>query len=84
MGYSLHDLDTKMLNYIDLHSRGFYIECGANNGIWQSNTKLLNEYGWTGLLVEPNPNIFPELQKNRPSDICENYALVSNIYIMNL
>ena len=62
---SIHNLDKKMLNYIN-YSKGFYIECGANDGVDQSNTwyfeKKLN---WTGFLIEPHPLIFNELFKNR-------------------
>ena len=58
-------LDKKMLKYIN-YSNGFYIECGANDGVNQSNTwyfeKKLN---WRGLLIEPIESVFKELKKNR-------------------
>ena len=58
-------LDKKMLKYIN-YSNGFYIECGANDGVNQSNTwyfeKCLN---WKGLLIEPIETVFKELKKNR-------------------
>ncbi len=65
----------KYLNF----KNGFYIECGANDGVNQSNTwyfeKSLN---WRGILIEPNKQIFQELKKNRSSkNIFENVALVS-------
>ncbi len=58
---------------------GFYIECGANDGVNQSNTwyfeKTLN---WRGILIEPNKKIFKDLKKNRSSrNIFKNVALVS-------
>ena len=59
------NLDKKMLKYIN-YSDGFYIECGANDGVNQSNTwyyeKKLN---WKGLLIEPIDDIYKELKKNR-------------------
>jgi len=59
------NLDKKMLKYIN-YKNGFYIECGANDGVNQSNTwyfeKKLN---WKGLLVEPIEDVFNELKKNR-------------------
>jgi FkbM family methyltransferase len=58
-------LDKRMLKYIN-YSNGFYIECGANDGVNQSNTwyfeKKLN---WSGLLIEPIDSVFKELKKNR-------------------
>ena len=60
-----HNLDKKMLKYIN-YENGFYIECGANDGVNQSNTwyyeKKLN---WQGLLIEPIYEVFAELKKNR-------------------
>ena len=60
-----HNLDQKMLKYIN-YENGFYIECGANDGVNQSNTwyfeKKLN---WQGLLIEPIYEVFAELKKNR-------------------
>ncbi len=50
----------KYLNFKD----GFYIECGANDGVNQSNTwyfeKSLN---WKRILIEPNKKSFSELKK---------------------
>ena len=58
-------LDKKMLNYIN-YQNGFYIECGANDGINQSNTWFFEKkLNWKGLLIEPNPKVFEELKKNR-------------------
>ena len=35
---------------------GFFIEAGADDGEFMSNTFYLElKRGWTGLLVEPNP-----------------------------
>ncbi len=65
---------------------GIFIEVGANDGIIQSNTKLLEEcYGWRGILVEPSPNLFEDLCRNRPNSLCFECALGSfeedNTYI---
>ena len=62
-GYN--ELDIKMLDYIN-YKNGFFIECGANDGVNQSNTwyfeKKLN---WHGILVEPVRNVFAQLKENR-------------------
>jgi FkbM family methyltransferase len=61
-------LDLKMLKYIN-YENGFFIECGANDGVNQSNTwyyeKKLN---WRGILIEPIPEVFKQLKKNRKSE----------------
>lgn len=45
--------------------RKFYVEFGAHDGIEGSNTLLLQKKYWEGLLVEPDPFVYPELVKNR-------------------
>lgn len=82
MSYSLWDcfgvaLDEKLIKLIDLEN-GSFIEVGANDGIYQSNTKLLEErYGWTGILIEPSPSSFESLIVNRPNSKCFQCALGS-------
>jgi hypothetical protein len=40
---------------------GFFIEAGADDFELHSNTLLFElEHTWTGLLVEPNPTVFPK------------------------
>lgn len=51
---------------------GFFLEMGATDGIYVSNTLVLErDYGWNGICVEPNPRDFANLQKNR-NCICVN------------
>ena len=51
---------------------GFFLEMGATNGVYVSNTLVLErDYGWKGICVEPSPLFFGELQKNR-SCLCVN------------
>ena len=46
-------LDKKMLDYIN-YKNGFFIECGANDGINQSTTWYFEKkLKWKGLLIEP-------------------------------
>jgi FkbM family methyltransferase len=73
-------LDSK-LNKLINKDNGFYIELGANDGLIQSNTALLEfNRGWKGLLIEPSYDKFMECVRNRPNSICYQYACVSNDY----
>ena len=43
---------------------GFFIEAGAYDGEFLSNTLFFElKQRWTGLLIEPNPDAFEELNK---------------------
>jgi FkbM family methyltransferase len=62
--YALNFLDKKMLEFIN-YKNGFYIECGANDGLKQSNTFYYENFkNWNGVLIEPSQKYY-ELIKNR-------------------
>jgi FkbM family methyltransferase len=72
---------SKLVPYFKNKKNGFFIEAGANNGFRQSNTLYLEVIlGWHGLLIEPNPHEFSNLQTHRSQNICYQCALVSNDY----
>ena len=57
---------------------GFFIEVGAHDGIFQSNTlSLEKDLGWTGILIEPSISAYLDCVKNRPNSKCINTALTS-------
>lgn len=82
VSYSMKDnqgvpLDEKLLGLMP-YDGGFFIEVGANDGVTQSNTKRFEQFhGWTGLLIEPSPNLYEKLVKNRPNSKCYPCALGS-------
>ena len=46
--------------------KGVFLDIGAHNGISLSNTYFFEkEKKWRGICIEPNPEIFKELQANR-------------------
>ena len=53
--------------YIENISRGkregFYLDIGANDGVFTSNTATLDySFGWKGICIEANPHLIPQLQ----------------------
>lgn len=62
--------------YFYNQKNGFFIECGAFDGVIDSNTLFFyKNLNWRGINIEPLPNIFKFLEKNRPHDININAAL---------
>lgn len=75
-------INEKLKEVLD-YNNGFYIECGANDGVTQSYTHNLElEKNWSGLLIEPSSKVFNILKTNRSSkNIFYNQALVSKDYV---
>ena len=72
-----HNLDKQMIEYINFKN-GFYIDCGANDGVNQSTTWYFEKYlNWNGILIEPITSVFDELKRNRSNkNIFKNCVLV--------
>ena len=52
-------------------TNGFFIEAGAFNGQDISNTLLLEmKYNWTGILIEPNPDLYQEMLSKQRKSFC--------------
>lgn len=59
----------------EIGQNGVYIEMGAFDGITEANTRLFDMcLGWTGLLIEANPSMYPKLLVNRPNAHRMSYA----------
>ena len=57
--YSQLGQDIFVLNKLGGKKEGFFIEIGAGDGLYLSNTYLLEKnFGWTGILVEPNKSLY--------------------------
>jgi FkbM family methyltransferase len=73
------NLDKHLQKY--LPTQGFFIEVGANDGFSESNTYYLERWkGWTGILIEPIPELYRECVLERPNSKVFNCALVSADY----
>lgn len=52
--------------FLNKHS-GFFLECGATDGVTESTCKFFEEsMKWTGINIEPVPFLFERLIRNRP------------------
>ncbi len=76
----MHHIDMQLQSILQLRN-GFFIEVGANDGITQSNTYILEKaYGCRGLLIEPIPRLAKECKARRKRSIVVNAALVASGY----
>lgn len=46
-------------------TNGYFVEVGAYDGINMSNTLLMEQMGWSGLCIEPNPRLFAQMSNVR-------------------
>ena len=67
------------------NSKGFFIEAGAGDGELLSNTLHFEmKHGWTGLLVEPNPDFLKRLKpKNRELLILRQVSKTTILYYLS-
>ena len=75
--YSQLGQDVSVIDFFQSRRDGYFIEVGAYDGIYLSNTYMLEkQFNWNGICIEPLPTIFALLQQNR-SCSCVNAAVYS-------
>jgi FkbM family methyltransferase len=68
--YSQLFQDLFVLKTLDEKRGGYFVEFGATDGVFLSNTCLLErEYGWTGIVAEPAARWHKALKENRTCSI---------------
>jgi FkbM family methyltransferase len=77
VSYSQFGEDQEIVSYFGKKYNGIFLDVGANNGVRDSNSLLLEEFGWTGILVEANPVLAHEASTNRPLAIVVNAAVAA-------
>ena len=75
--YSQLGQDVQALERFKEDEKAYFVDVGAHDGITLSNTYLLEQNGWTGLCIEPNPALFEELSRNRLGSNCVKAAAFS-------
>ena len=74
---ALNDLDRKIERYLDFDG-GYFVEAGANDGITQSNTYYFERRrGWSGILIEPIPELANKCRRQRRRSVVVQTALVA-------
>jgi len=65
--YSQHGQDKYLDEYIfNKKEKGFFVDIGAHDGITFNNTYFFEKYRkWNGMCIEPIPEVFEKLDKNR-------------------
>jgi FkbM family methyltransferase len=63
--YSEHGEENILNNYFQGKKNGIVLEAGARDGLIDSNSRwLIENFGWTGVLVEADSRQFSKLQEN--------------------
>lgn len=67
VSFSQYGEDLALIHLLE-QKTGRYLDVGAHHPARFSNTRLLYDQGWSGVNVEANPNLIPELKRKRPRD----------------
>jgi FkbM family methyltransferase len=59
--------DRLLYEYFHEKKAGYYVEVGACDGIYASNTFFFERLGWRGLLIEPIPELAERCRNTRPN-----------------
>jgi FkbM family methyltransferase len=75
---SLGGLESALAQHLPERA-GVFVEAGAYDGYWQSNTYWLERFrSWTGVLIEPIPELAAKARKERPRSKVYQCALVAD------
>lgn len=73
--YSQNGQDELIIKLFKHKENGFFLDIGAYDGIYFSNSLALEEsLGWRGVCIEPNPLVFEKLKNNRKCT-CLNFCI---------
>ena len=66
---SQHSEEQSVRAFFGEGRRGFFVEVGANEAVARSQTWHLEQLGWTGVLVEPQPDLAAALVAQRKAKV---------------
>ena len=67
--------DILLAQFFGYKSNGYFVEIGAYDGLYLSNSYFFEQIGWRGLLVEPLPTQSAACKLNRPGSVVIQAAL---------
>lgn len=77
---ALNEIDRKLAHILGARG-GFFVEAGANDGYTQSNTYAFEKMrDWSGILIEPIPELCARCRRERPRSMVVQAALVQPDY----
>jgi|SRR5579862_2561204 len=68
--YSQQGEDFLLARFFGQKPTGFFIDVGAFDGVYLSNSYCFEQLGWSGICVEASPRYFELCKKNRPKSRC--------------
>jgi len=76
--YSQFQEDLLIDMLLNNQQTGFYVDIGANDPFYGSNTQRFYSRGWRGINIEPNLEAYKRINENRLNDINLNIAVSEN------
>jgi FkbM family methyltransferase len=67
----LDDDETRLVREFFQSDRGYFVDVGANDPTTWSQTLHLEQSGWRGVLIEPQPDLAAALRNNRKAKVFE-------------
>jgi FkbM family methyltransferase len=61
--------ETQLVGAFFADNKGYFVEVGANDPRERSQTWFLEQSGWTGVLIEPQPDLAAELRAKRKAKV---------------
>jgi FkbM family methyltransferase len=75
ISYAQNREDILLSGFFSTNYKGFYVDVGASDPTKFSVTKLFYDRGWSGINIEPLPNLYRLLKKDRTRDINLNIGI---------
>ena len=76
--YSQHGEDCLLAQFFGFKTSGYFVDVGAYDGIYLSNSYAFERLGWQGVCIEASPRYAALCRQNRPRSICHQVACLAS------